>query len=697
MAESSNPFDAGVFYSGSFITSQFVQSFSELFADRRLAIIAEISAKPDVWVLAMKFQYVVFEVPDISPSYIFYYINTSGELTAVRHLPSFAGKTVKFINTHAPPAALILTDEAGGFRYLSKHSTLANNTMVSSGTEPSVQYAGNRDDLHQFFGTHIEFVGEDSESIYHLTVNSSNVISVNLIRTEPQRNAPIYVSSGHLRPYDGQNLYIGSITKLGDISRQLESTDTSYGGISIPAVGSITFQIADQYLDYAATQSWDTRNIVVRAGLADDPISVYPVIIRGQTERPEWNLDELTVTLRDQGILFDRAVQTNTYLGTGGYEGTEELKGKIKPLALGNIPQASPVLVDPTINLYQFNDGPTHPFAMFLYEGGSAHFNSVTTTDLLLWEPTPTEVSIARIQVDYTRGFFRTSAPPEATLTFSLLQGSTSVPITNTLSDILLAILQRATPEIGIDNNSFDLHKSVVPNFMGIYITENKSVKDATRQLCKHNGSSLVVDNLGSVSLRGLRATPPKAFIEENSIVENTNLSRREAKKPGAKYRQGYGRVYTTLDEGQLLGTVVGSEFIRQLFQDEYRWTEIGITDRGGPYFGGSTGVPAPTGEASSPLGLARYDSAEVIEEVTTNFGRQDDMLVDAALRDHSLRDLWDITVSGFLYQFNLLDTVLIQLNRFGMSHPQTAIIIGLTELSPTSTSEDQTRLLLLC
>jgi hypothetical protein len=470
-------------------------------------------------------------------------------------------------------------------------------------------------------------------------------------------------------------------------------------------VMTMTLQVADEYLDWAGLQSWDTRLITVQAGLTTDPISQWPVIIRGQTEKAELSLDELKLVLRDQSILFDRPVQNNTYAGTGGYEGTIDLKGKIKPLVLGHIEHGTPVLVDPIRNLYQWNDGPVHLPALIMYQGGSTNFAPVLDTNLLAWNPTPLDVSANICHIDFTRGMFRTAAPSPAPITFT--QGySTSVPLTNTLADIVTAILQRVVPEVTIDVNSFATHKAGQAHEMGIYITDNITVREAFRRLCAPNGNSVIIDNNNRASLRYLRAEIPKAFIEDNSLVDDSTLSRREAKRPASTYRQGYLKAYTQLDEGQLLQVGV-TEYIRQLLQDEFRWKEAGVSNRGGHYFR-SPAIPGASpniiglagtgavGPGSHPGGLARYASAKSIEFETLNRSGHDDLLTELVFRDHSLRNLWDVTVSGFLYQFNLLDTVLIQFSRFDMSHPQTAIIVAITDMSPTSGTEDQTRLLLL-
>jgi hypothetical protein len=299
----------------------------------------------------------------------------------------------------------VMTDENGDFRYLYANTT----TLAMQST--AVPFADALSNRTQYFGTFIEFIGEDGFSIYRLTVNSSNVISITLVRQEPRRIEPIHISNGHLRPFDGINLYYASLMSIGSIEYRLQEVAVGFGGVSIPTIGTLTIQLADSDFDFLAGQSWDTRDIVIQAGLSTNPIQQYSVIMRAKTESAEWNLNEITISIRDQGILFDRSVQNNTYAGTGGYEGTEEMKGRVKPISLGHVVHATPALVDPMLNLYQFNDGPTNNDRptnelIRIYEGGSAHFSLQLNTNLLAWQPSPQDVDSAICGVDLTRGFF---------------------------------------------------------------------------------------------------------------------------------------------------------------------------------------------------------------------------------------------------------------------------------------------------
>lgn len=669
-----NPYKAGVFFQGSeFITDQFVQVFTELFADERLSIFVRISAKPSTTLLPMRHRYVSFTVDQMQPSFSFYHLSGS-TLIKSGNMPTSQTRTFNLIGASQSPTVLVMTDENGDFRYITCNSlTLElSSSAIKPSDESPPRHVG--DNLYQFFGSFIEFVALDGISIYHMTVNSSNVISFTLNRVEPERAQPLYISHGHNRPYVDGHLYIGHLSQMGDIASRIEKTEASFGGLSVPTVGIMKIALSDSYFDFVANQSWDTRTVEVLAGLTTQPINEYRVILRANTEYVEWDEDELKITLKDQSILFDRSIQVNTYAGTGGYEGSPEVKGRSKPLIFGFVAHATPILLDPNLNLYQFNDGASDQVRqMEIREGGVIRPNHILTSDILTWQPTAGEVGSGIIRIDYQRGVFRLAAPPAAPITFTK-NGVTSVPLSSTLADIIIAILQLSAPELTIDTNSFDFHRANLAQEYGLYITDSISIADAIRQLTEPINDLVMVNGLNRVKLKHLTRGTVRAFIDERSLAIGSGVSRREAPKPGSIYRLAYEKTWTLLDESQILGAA--QPIFRHLVQEEYRWNEYAIEPR-------STSFPK------------RFDSSKIIELKSLLIRSHTDLLVEVALRDHTLRDLYDITVVGFSFMFEVGDTVLLQLSRWGMTVPRTMIIVEIVEMSPTIGTEDQTKLLL--
>lgn len=75
-----------------------------------------------------------------------------------------------------------------------------------------------------------------------------------------------------------------------------------------------------------------------------------------------WQGDESSVRLSVQDLQFrlDQPFQTSAYAGTGGIEGTSSLAGQLKPRLIGHRYNFTPVLIDPSNNVYQISESPIY-------------------------------------------------------------------------------------------------------------------------------------------------------------------------------------------------------------------------------------------------------------------------------------------------------------------------------------------------
>lgn len=116
-------------------------------------------------------------------------------------------------------------------------------------------------------------------------------------------------------------------------------------------------------------KGWDER-----LGMeVDPPLAQMSELFTGIAT--PWSLTEnsMVIPVRDASYWIERRYQNNTYGGTGGYDGPEELKGRLRPRARGGttadpIRNARPILIDPLNRIYQYNDG--FGTIVKLYEGG---------------------------------------------------------------------------------------------------------------------------------------------------------------------------------------------------------------------------------------------------------------------------------------------------------------------------------------
>jgi hypothetical protein len=93
---------------------------------------------------------------------------------------------------------------------------------------------------------------------------------------------------------------------------------------------------------------------------------------------------------------------------------------------------------------------------------------------------------------------------------------------------------------------------------------------------------------------------------------------------------------------------------------------------------------------------VPRYDSAESVDLNTYSEFTVENVLIDMLMRDYAWRDIYEMTVMGYSFLLDVGDTVLFQYRRWGLNMPRSMVIIGITELAPTDSSEDQTRLVMI-
>jgi len=164
-------------------------------------------------------------------------------------------------------------------------------------------------------------------------------------------------------------IYYGCIRSGPSLERGLFQGDR-IGGRSIPARGSVELAIGDypewtglNLLDYIDPDkyAWDGRAFAVWVVAKGEAYSTRTLLFRGVIDDIDYTETTLTLRLRDEQHLLDKALQTVLYEGTGAAEGGEELKGKEKPLLFGQCFNVAPVPVNVSSDLlYQVHDGPIY-------------------------------------------------------------------------------------------------------------------------------------------------------------------------------------------------------------------------------------------------------------------------------------------------------------------------------------------------
>jgi hypothetical protein len=114
-------------------------------------------------------------------------------------------------------------------------------------------------------------------------------------------------------------------------------------GSTLPGGGRLRLSNADGGLDALAGYAWSGRRVRVYMGGPGFAFSDFVLIFDGTTAGFEHDDDYFTIVLRDLQEKFDRLISTARYAGTGGAEGTANMKDRLKPIALGLCRNITPV------------------------------------------------------------------------------------------------------------------------------------------------------------------------------------------------------------------------------------------------------------------------------------------------------------------------------------------------------------------
>ena len=187
---------------------------------------------------------------------------------------------------------------------------------------------------------------------------------------------------------------------------------------------------------------WFGRQVDVYVGPRDgDQIQfakVAQLLSRGVSH------DESTIDLPvdDHGALFDRPLQTNTYLGTGGLEGGSEIKGRVKPRPFGPVEQMEPILVDSVNRIYQVGDGEINAIGGIDDQAVPLTFTGFDVADIEAI-PAPQEPAAGEFTTSLVQGLLKLGSNPDGVITCNGVEGyvSPTFGYVDTIADLVTVLV----------------------------------------------------------------------------------------------------------------------------------------------------------------------------------------------------------------------------------------------------------------
>lgn len=436
-------------------------------------------------------------------------------------------------------------------------------------------------------------------------------------------------------------------------------------GRSRPGLGEMTALNTDKGLDAALGLAWDGRRLEVFEGDKADPF--YPGFTRrfvGTTEGIEWDEGRVYIRLRDPQLRCDRPLQQDTYAGTGGIEGSADLKGRRKPIAAGYCQNVPCLPIDAAALIYQVHSRAIQSVGAVRDKGApiTASGSDYTTYALLA----AATIAAGQFATCLAYGLIRLGATPAGQVTADI-EGDAGVAgiggdyvkdsagILRRFATVFLPATDRFDDPDEIDSSAFAALYAQQPAEVGYFCDAGETAADVFDRLMAAIGSTWSVTLLGKLSVR--RLAVPTGAPSATLAPRNIKGTRRRGPVPSWRRRLGYQRMWYVQSKDDLAGSV--NETNRALYSEQYRWA-IATSDAARDAHRRARDVELP--------GYFRYES-----DATAEAARQQYLF-------GVLRHIYSVPVVGIgAFARDLGDVVAIAgWDRFGWDDPESFVLVGL-------------------
>ncbi|MGF7176999.1 hypothetical protein [Azospirillum doebereinerae] len=351
---------------------------------------------------------------------------------------------------------------------------------------------------------------------------------------------------------------------------------TAIGGYSETSFGRATLANDDGALDGLAELEWDGRRVEILHTAKQRPtLADFGVLFSGAAEQLVLG-DEIAIELRDLLVLLDVPASRGQFGGTGGIDGTSELKGREKPWLIGRRRQIEPVLIDAARNVYMIDPA---GFSALLaardmgvvYGGG---VNDYASHAALIAATVPaTGIATAK-----AAGLIRLGQKPAGRFTVDAegvtVGGSWIYRFADLVRHLVIAMTTLTAADL--DAASFTAFNALQPAVLGYWCdgANVPQVRAAIDELAESVGAYW---GFGENRLLGLgRYDGPAASadftFDERHIIE---LTPRAVERRMKTLKLGYRPFAATITDADLAQVNVTAAD-REALPNEYRWTSVG-------------------------------------------------------------------------------------------------------------------------
>lgn len=292
----------------------------------------------------------------------------------------------------------------------------------------------------------------------------------------------IHVSSASLRQITGLNGVVWEPAMVAAPVLNMRLFNGDFQAAVEPGSASLPINMTALKQSYPTADAcaWSAAPVDIWAGEAGQAWP-WTQVFSGKVSG--WNRRGQVLSLSAETAFDDKNVLTGTYAGTGGAEGSLDLKGKVKPLALGWPQNVEPVLINAVDSVYQFSAyGPIEAVTK-LYERGSdfgASIGDYANYTALVAASIPP----GRWATCLAQGMIRLGAPAFGVITGDLKGhkvGASAPRLTGAIINALATI--SGTSSAFIESASLTALDAAAPYPVSAMITDQVKFSDAAKGL----------------------------------------------------------------------------------------------------------------------------------------------------------------------------------------------------------------------
>ncbi len=343
-----------------------------------------------------------------------------------------------------------------------------------------------------------------------------------------------------------------------------------FSGESIPGYGAITIVNADGALDDFINYAVDGRRCVVKLGSPSFNYSDFGVVFDGTMESVEFSNTTIEVKVRDLQHVLALPLQQTVYSGSGGWNGTSDLTGRVIPHCYGRVRNAEPVLVDASNLRYQIHYRSVQQIDAVRDKGSSlSNFGNYASLSLLDAASIPS----GSYATCLSQGCFKLGSSPVGQVTFDAIGDNVGGNVTDT-AGIIKRIATDVGAITGFDTTSFTNLTSLNGAVTGIYESEQITISEALTKLANSIGAFYTFDRTGNMTVGRIDApsgTPTATFTK----VEILSFSRKPTVIPNWRIKLGYKPNLRNLSQNELASSFLPggvNASSNSSLTDEYRY-----------------------------------------------------------------------------------------------------------------------------